>query len=827
VDKPKKRAVTAGAKTTRRKAADDGSASVKAVAGKALVIVESPAKAKTLQKYLGPGYKIEASVGHVKDLPTSKLGVDIEGGFEPQYIVVKGKEKVIERICKSAAVASEIYLAPDPDREGEAIAWHIASELRAQGIDKPMHRATFNEITKRAVQEAIANPEEINLRLFEAQQSRRILDRLVGYQISPLLWKKVTRGLSAGRVQSVAVRMIVEREREIQGFVNEEYWTIEASVNASTPPPFEMRLAQIDGRKPQFSNAGEVRSVLEHLGAVDIGEATTDEDNVTHVHEPRKSVQARVTEPWTVSGVEKKDVRRHPAPPFITSTLQQEAARKLGFDAKRTMRIAQKLYEGLELGEEGMTALITYMRTDSTRLAPTALDAVREYIATRFGPDYRPADPNFYKTRKSAQDAHEAIRPTDMQYTPERVSQYLDSDQLRLYTLVWNRFVACQMADAIFEQTRVEATPREQYLFSATGLVRKFDGYLAVYEEGRDEGENGENGLAKLPAIEVGTALQVLGIRGSQHFTQPPPRFSESSLVKELERRGIGRPSTYASIVSVIQDKAYVEKDNNRKFRPTERGLVVTDLLVESLPEVLDIAFTAQMEEKLDEVEDGQVDWRQLLGDFYAGFSKRLEVAAVQMKDIKKEVIETDILCDKCGQANMVVKWGRNGRFLACPRYPECKNAREYTNGNGSESSRAEPVETDEICEACGRNLVVKNGRNGRFLACPGYPECKTVKPFKTGVKCPECHEGDLVERTSKRGKLFFSCSRYPECKHVLWNRPVPQPCPQCNSPFLILRQTQKQRTLVCPSEGCKYRQTLQDEPVPSEAQSPDVSDSE
>jgi DNA topoisomerase-1 len=569
-----------------------------------------------------------------------------------------------------------------------------------------------------------------------------------------------------------------------------------------------MRLVQLDGNKPKIANSGEVHALLDDLGATAIADATVEEDTITHVKDQRQSVEGCVTEQWTVSSVEKKEVRRHPAPPFITSTLQQEAARKLGFDARRTMRIAQRLYEGVELGSEGMTALITYMRTDSTRMSGEAVNSARQYIAQRYGNDYLPESPNFYKSRKGAQDAHEAIRPTDMHYPPDKVADFLDNDQLRLYTLIWNRFMATQMADAVFEQTRIESMPRPAYLFAATGLVPKFPGYLAIYEEGKDEGENGENGAAKLPQVQVGETLRVASVRGSQHFTQPPPRFSEASLVKELERKGIGRPSTYAAIVSVIQDKDYVKKDQSRKFRPTELGVVVTDLLVEHFPEILDAGFTAEMEEKLDEVEEGQLNWQQLLNEFYGGFNQRLEAAAANMKNMKREETPTDILCDKCGEANMVIKWGRNGRFLACPRYPECRNSREYDpNGNGDSAPAV--IETDEICDNCGRNLVVKNGRHGRFLACPGYPECKTVKPYKTGVKCPDCGTGDIVERTSKRGKLFFSCSNYPECKYSVWNRPVPRPCPKCGGKFLILRETQKRTAYVCPNKECKFSETV------------------
>lgn len=821
-----KRKAAAG-KTTRAKAATtktrkapvrksydgDDSGSATAANGRSLVIVESPAKAKTLKKYLGNSFKIEASVGHVKDLPKSKMGVDIENHFEPQYEVMESKQRVIERICKSAEGAKVIYLAPDPDREGEAIACHLAEELEKHNVTAPIKRATFNEITKKAVQEAIDHPRELNRELYNAQQARRILDRLVGYKLSPLLWKNVTFGLSAGRVQSVALRMVVEREREIQAFVPEEYWSIEAEVEAKSPPPFTMKLAQVEGNKPTLGARVDVETILRDLGAGALNEKVLGAENGAKSGPERRALAGSLDYPWTVSNIEKKEVKRRGAPPFITSTLQQEASRKLYMGAKRAMAVAQQLYQGVDLAGMGPTALITYMRTDSTRISGEAISAVREYIQRTYGDRYLPETPNFFGTQKGAQDAHECIRPTDMALTPEAVAGSLESDQLKLYRLIWNRFVACQMSNALFEQTRVETQPRSGYLFTATGQVQKFAGFLAVYEEGVDD-KIGDDGDAKLPALEVGDELNVLGIHGDQHFTQPPPRYSEASLVKELEKRGIGRPSTYATIVSTIADK-YVEKDDSKKFRPTELGLVVTDLLVEHFPEVLDVGFTKSMEENLDQVEEGNVDWRHLLEDFYGGtdskpgFSQALDAASKNMRKVNREATPTDILCDKCGQANMVIKFGRNGRFLACPRYPECKNTGEYTTDEGGTVAPVEVIESDETCDTCGRRMIVKNGKHGRFLACPGYPECKSVKAFKTGVKCPECKEGDLVERMSKRGKMFFSCSRYPECKHVEWNRPVPQACPKCGNDYMLLREGKK-RTLGCPK--CRYHEDLPEE---------------
>ncbi|MGI8907350.1 MAG: type I DNA topoisomerase [Candidatus Sumerlaeaceae bacterium] len=812
-------AKAAGATTSPRKISarkkpveSDGASS--GGAGRSLVIVESPAKAKTLKKYLGADFKIEASIGHVKDLPKSKLGVDIDNNFEPQYVVMDSKQKVIDRIRKSAEGVERIFLAPDPDREGEAIAWHIADELKTHGVRVPMYRATFNEITKRAVQEAIANPSELNEQLYEAQQARRILDRLVGYKLSPLLWKKVMFGLSAGRVQSVAVRLVVERERDIDAFVPEEYWSIEADVAAKSPPPFTMKLAQVEGSKPVLSNRSDVETILRDLGAAGLAERVLGEEGVSKSGPERKALTGRLDYQWTVSSIESKDVRRKPAVPFITSTLQQEASRKLYMGAKRTMSIAQKLYEGVELAGMGQTALITYMRTDSTRIGNEAMTAVREYIQRTYGDRYLPDAPRNARVNQGAQDAHECVRPTDMALTPEVVEKSLDAEQLKLYTLIWNRFVASQMEDAIFEQTRVESAPRSGYLFTATGQVQKFAGFLAVYEEGQDDKAT-DDANAKLPAMEVGDTLNVQAIHGDQHFTQPPPRYSEASLVKELEKRGIGRPSTYASIVSTIAEK-YVQKDDGKKFRPSELGYVVTDLLVENFPEVMDVDFTKGMEERLDRVEDGSVKWKNLLGEFYDGFSKRLDSAATNMRAINRESTPTEIKCDKCGEANMVIKFGRNGRFLACPRYPECKNTHEYTTTEGGTVEAVEVVQSDELCENCGRRMIVKNGRHGRFLACPGYPECKSVKSFKTGVKCPLCKDGDLVERMSKKGKMFFSCSRYPECKHVEWNRPMPQNCPRCGNYYMLLREGKK-RILGCPK--CRYAEELpEQEPAVSAA---------
>jgi len=780
--------------------------------GKSLVIVESPAKAKTLAKYLGNEYRVEASVGHVKDLPERRLGVDIAKDFQPEYVVMPGKEKVLSQIRSNAKKAAKIYLAPDPDREGEAIAWHIAEDLRQHGVNQEICRATFNEITKKAVLEGIAHPRELDRSLFEAQQARRILDRLVGYTISPLLGKKVSRGLSAGRVQSVAVRLIVEREREIRNFIPQEYWMVHADCRAATPPPFTMTLASVDGDRRKLASEAEARAILEKIGATQI-EATVEEaDAGGQRKEKRLTLSARLNASWIVSNVERKEVRRRAAPPFITSTLQQEAARKLGMTTRQTMRVAQQLYEGVELGQLGVTGLITYMRTDSTRLAAEAVQAVREYIGKTFGREYVPQQPNSFEKKKSAQDAHEAIRPTDLSLTPERVAPFLDQPQRRLYELIWNRFVACQMADAILEQTRITCEPQPGIVFTATGSVVKFPGFLAAYVESKDEAENGDGAEERLPVVRAGDRLDVQQVRALQKFTQPPPRYTEASLVKELERLGIGRPSTYATIVSTIQDRKYVEKDKSRRFHPTAIGEVVTDLLIEHFPDIMDVQFTARMEEELDEVESKQKNWVELLKEFYSRFDKQLEAAKAEMREVKREYEETDIVCDKCGQAKMVIKLGRHGRFLACPRYPECKNTKDLA----ADGSVAPPAETvDQRCPKCGKPMAIRTGRYGRFLACTGYPECKTSMPLSTGVKCPKCGEGELTEAmAAKTKRRYWRCSNR-KCDFVLFNRPVPEHCPQCDSAFLIERTRGDNRWLACPN--CDYRSA--DAPAGGDAQ--------
>jgi DNA topoisomerase-1 len=752
---------------------------------KHLVIVESPAKAKTLGKYLGRDYQVKASVGHVVDLPKSKLGVDIDHDFAAEYHVIQGKAKVLDDIKKAAKDKERIYLAPDPDREGEAIAWHIAQKLFARR--KNVHRVLFNEITKKAVQEAIRQPREIDQHRFEAQQARRILDRLVGYKLSPLLWDKVRRGLSAGRVQSVAVRIICEREREIRAFVPEEYWTVEARLEAGTPPPFLARLAEVDGQKVDKQLKLDTKARVDDVLA-GLRDAS-----------------------WRVTKVEKKERRRHPTPPFITSRLQQEASRKLGYAPARTMRVAQRLYEGIELGDEGSVGLITYMRTDSVRVSGDAIAAARDYIGGRFGREYVPEQPNFYRSKKDAQDAHEAIRPTSMEWDPERVARFLEREDLAVYTLIWNRFVASQMASAVYDATAVDIEAGS-CRFRATGQVLKFDGFIRVYTEGQDDAQpvDDEEREGQLPALAEGDVLTLQELLPEQHFTQPPPRFTQATLIKELEEKGIGRPSTYASIMGTILNKEYVVEDEQRRLKPTELGFLVTDLLVESFPDVLNVEFTASMEDELDRIEDGQEHWVVVMRRFWKPFAKDLDRAEVEMRDVKREERPTGLVCEKCGSP-MVIKWGRRGEFLACSGYPECKNTKNFTRDDDGTIRPVEPETSDEKCEQCGRPMQVRFGRYGKFLGCSGYPECRNMQPFlkpePTGVTCLTCGQGEMLGRRSRRGKLFWSCNRYPECQSVAWDKPIPTPCPKCGAGFVTEKVMKRYGTVRrCIREDCGWQ---------------------
>jgi len=743
--------------------------------GKSLIIVESPAKARTITKFLGKDFVVKASVGHIKDLPKTKLGVDIENGFEPHYISIRGKGKIISELKKAGRNAKEIYLAPDPDREGEAIAWHIAEVLGDKG--KKIYRILIHEITPRAVADALKNHRELQESLYRAQQARRILDRLVGYKISPLLWQKVKRGLSAGRVQSVALRLICDREREIQAFVPQEYWSITAQLrHPQKPPPFDARLTQIKGKKVQIDTEKEAKKITDKLRA----------------------------KQFVVEDIAKKEKRRHPSPPFITSTLQQEASRKLRFSAKKTMRIAQQLYEGIDLGELGQVGLITYMRTDSVRLSQDAIGEVRALIKKRFGEDYVPDKPHFYKSRSSAQEAHEAVRPTSLDRPPEKIQKFLTPDQRSLYKLIWERFIACQMRPAIFDQTTIKIKA-DDHLFVATGSVMKFPGFTAVYIEGKDNPEVEEEG-GILPVLKTGDALELLDLLPKQHFTQPPSRFTESTLVRELEEKGIGRPSTYATILSNIQDKRYVELID-RKFQPTDLGLLVEELLTENFPTIMDAGFTAHMEENLDKIEAEKVPWKQVLEEFYHPFEENLKRAEANMRDVKGERQTTDIRCDQCGSM-MEIRWGKFGKFLSCSAYPECKNAKMFSTDEEGRIKVEEPPTVEEKCPVCDSPMVVKEGRYGKFLACTRYPDCKGTRSMSTGVPCPqEGCGGSLVQRRTRKGRMFYGCSKYPDCRFALWERPIARTCPQCGATFLAEKRTKAGVQYICKQEGCDYQE--------------------
>ena len=740
---------------------------------KSLIIVESPAKARTITKFLGRDFVVKASVGHIKDLPKSKLGVDIENGFEPHYLMIRGKKKIITELKKASKAATDIYLAPDPDREGEAIAWHIA-EVLADG-KKNFYRVLIHEITPRGVTEALKNHRGLRESLYRAQQARRILDRLVGYKISPLLWQKVKRGLSAGRVQSVALRLICDREREIKAFVPQEYWSITAQLqHPQKLPAFEAKLSHHKEKKIEISNEAGATRIIDGLQG--------------------KS--------FIVTDIKKKSKKRNPAPPFITSTLQQEASRKLRFTAKKTMFIAQQLYEGIDLGEAGTVGLITYMRTDSVRIAEDAVKELRELITSQFGKEYLPEKPHLYKSRASAQEAHEAIRPTSLSLSPEKIKDYLTADQRSLYKLVWDRYLACQMSSAVFDQTSIHINA-DDYLFVASGSVMKFPGFTAVYEEGKDVQDGEEDGV--LPLLDRGDQLELLSLIPRQHFTQPPPRFTESTLVRELEEKGIGRPSTYASILSNIQDKRYVELIE-RKFHPTDLGFLIADLLIDNFPTIMDVGFTAQMEENLDKIEAEKVPWKKVLDEFYRPFEENLKKAEENMRDVKGERTPTEILCEKCGSV-MEIRWGRFGKFLSCTAFPECKNAKMFSKDEEGKIMVAEPPSVDERCPQCDSPMLVKEGRYGKFLACSRYPDCKGTKSMSIGVNCPqEGCGGSLVQRRTKKGRIFFGCNKYPDCRFALWERPVPKTCPQCGASFLVEKRRKDGVKLVCKKEGCDYQ---------------------
>ncbi len=732
---------------------------------KALVIVESVAKTKTIGKFLGKDFTVKSSVGHVKDLPKQRLGVSLDDGFEPEYITIRGKGKILTELRKTASSVDKVYIATDPDREGEAIANHLAEEIGNH--NENITRVMFNEITENAVKQALHHPQKINVNLVDAQKARRVVDRLVGYQVSPILWRTIYRGLSAGRVQSVALRLICEREAAIDAFIPEEYWSIDAELKGKKTAPFLASLVKIGEDKPEIHTESESQAIANELRQ----------------------------QTFKVADIKKKKVNRQPAPPFTTSTMQQEAAKRLGYTAKRIMMIAQQLYEGVELGDAGSVGLITYMRTDSVRVAEEALTAVRELIAKDYGMEYLPKAPRRYKVKSGAQDAHEAIRPTSMKYSPKSIKRYLTAEQFRLYELIWQRFVASQMEAAVQEQTSIDIEAGK-FLLRVTGTVTLFRGFLQAFDDFKDEDEEANGSNSTMPtALEIGEVLTLLDIHPAQHFTKPPARFSESSLVKELDALGIGRPSTYAMIISTLTARKYVEKQG-RQLAPTDLGKTVNKILVQQFPQIFNVQFTAFMEDELDKIETGKKKFLQVVHEFYEPFNQ-VVTAAEENKDSIKETLQetTEEICPKCGK-QLIIRWGRNGKFMACSGYPDCKHTKPL---------EVQEVATGEKCENCGKDMVVKVGRYGRFIACSGYPDCKNAKPFPIGVPClKEGCIGQVVERRSKRGRTFYGCNRYPECDFVSWNKPVKTPCPQCGSPYTEERYTQAKGAHVrCPK--CKH----------------------
>ena len=838
---------------------------------KSLVIVESATKAKTIEKYLGKGFEVLASVGHIMDLPKNDIGVELEHRtFEPTLIVSPGKEKVVAQLKRSAAKADEIFLAPDPDREGEAIAYHLAIQLGTSAKErKKIRRVTFNEITKKAVQEAFKHARDVDQNLVDAQQTRRVLDRLVGYQISPLLWDKVRRGLSAGRVQTVAVRLIVEREREIGAFVPVENWTLDALLHPESQAgkSFKARFVGIDGEPLRVPN-GKDKDGKDLF----LSNAVPDKPAMDAV------VAALDKAQWSLVSVQSKEQQRRPVAPFITSQLQRDASSKLGFNVRRTMGVAQRLYEGVEIGSEGLIGLITYMRTDSPRIAPEAIEGAREWIGKNLGAKYLPASANVYKGKKDAQDAHEAIRPSDVTRTPDSIARYLSEEQLKLYRLIWQRFVASQMTPAVFDITTAKiaaasAKTGKTYDFRVSGSVVRFDGFLKVYEVSEDKKDDDEESANKLPNLDNVKKLELEQLEPEQHFTQPPPRYNEGSLVKVLEERGIGRPSTYASIISTIQDREYVTKISGR-FYPTEIGMVVCDLLVKNFPYIFDPAYTARLEEELDDIEEGKEKWTDLMNGFYDHFVEELKDAGAKMEDIKRMEIKTDEKCDLCGSP-LLLKWGKFGSFFACSAYnkkdknsctftkentagkpdlntqeaqeageqeeycencgkvmvlrrgpfgmfmscpdynadPPCKTFRKLSQKQQQKQSAPQP--TGEDCPVCGKPLVLRQGSYGEFVSCSGYPKCKYVKQnLIEGMKCPKCGTGDLAERKARRGNIFWGCTNCPKCDFTSNNKPVPEKCPECGSPYLLEKTLKSGVYLECPNK----KKAAEEEAAPKKA---------
>ena len=753
---------------------------------KPLLVVESPTKIKTITKYIGKKFNVVATVGHIRDLPPKELGIDVDKDFKGKYVNIKDKSKVIKNLRSAANNSTEIYLAPDPDREGEAIAFHTAHILKKK--DRKFHRVLFHELTKKGITQALQNPLELDLFRYESQKTRRKLDRLVGYQLSPLLWKKVQRGLSAGRVQSVAVKIIIDRERQIRAFIPEEYWSITVDLEGQTPPVFNAALTKIKGKKAKVTNEKMALQITDDLNNL----------------------------PYVVDDIKKKQIKRNPSPPFITSKLQQDAINRLRFSAKKTMIVAQQLYEGIEIGTKGPEGLITYMRTDSTRIAADAAFEAMNLIENKFGKEYALAKPRFFKNKKKVQDAHEAIRPTSAKITPGSIQKFLTNDQFKLYDLIWKRFVASQMAQAKIDQKTIVIKAGDDYQLSIGGSTVVFQGFMKLYATQEKKSEKNKQ---ELPNLEKGAQLERKKVNSKQHFTKPPARFSEASLVKELEENGIGRPSTYAAILSTIRDKGYVNL-TNRYFIPSELGFIVNDLLVGSFPEILTAKFTANLENNLDSIEIGKKNSIEVLKEFYSRFKEKLDLAEKNMLNVKGVGIKTDLKCPECGK-ELTRKIGRNGHFIACSGYPECSFTSNYERDEkGNIEIVKKNIDNTKVkeCEKCGKDMVLKDGTYGTFLACTGYPECKHTESIngntngkEIGMKCPiENCSGSIVEKKSKRGKIFFGCNQYPDCTFATWDKPVDKKCPDCGSPYLLEKTTKRDGTfLKCPENDCKYKEIL------------------
>jgi DNA topoisomerase I len=768
---------------------------------KSLIIVESPSKAKTINKYLGKNYVVEASVGHIKNLIKSKLGVDIENGYLPHYETIRGKGEIITKLKSLAKKSDKVYIATDPDREGEAIAWHIAKEIESNNTN--ISRVLFHEITSFGITEAMKNPLEIDENMVQSQQARRIMDRIVGYRVSPFIWKTVRYGLSAGRVQSVALRLICEKEEEIKKFQETEYWSIIGEFSTENNEKFYAKLYKIE-EKELIVPEKKFLEEIELKNKTNLFDFIKNKETVTSLIDDIKAKD------YIITKITKKEIKRNPPPPFITSSLQQEASRRLRYSAKKTMMVAQQLYEGVEIGSEGLTGLITYMRTDSTRLSPESVDSVRSYISNTYGENYLPPSARIFKKSKSAQDAHEAIRPTSIENLPSKVKEFLSKEQYQLYELIFNRFVACQMAQAVMDQTTV-LIKGDKYLFKATGSIYKFRGFLQVYDDlsanldsdSKKVEEDTELIDEKLPvSLMENQNLDLLNLNSHQHFTKPPSRYAESSLVKELESKGIGRPSTYALIISTLLDREYVEQKERRLFA-TELGLLVNQILVKYFDHLFNVEFTAKMEDELDTIASGEQTYKKVLDDFYLPFNEALLSVENKTDEIKGSLQEaTSEVCEKCGRP-MVIKFGRNGKFMACSGYPECKSSKPL------DDSEKEP--TNEICDKCGAEMVFKVSKYGRFLGCSKYPECKNTKPITLKIKCPKCKEGEVLERKTKTKRSFYGCNRYPDCDFASWDKPYDGICPSCNTNSLVEKYTQKKgKHIKCSNCKSEYNQELE-----------------